>query len=138
MPLSEHEQRQLEQIEQALYAEDPRFARNVRVRDPRAHYRHRFVSALVAVVVGAAMIVAGVLTRQPLPGSVLGGAGILVLMVGAAWGLANWRRMHMLHVVGEAERGSGGRRSGRRRPGGRRHGFMQTMEERWNRRTGGN
>lgn len=132
MPLSEHEQRQLEQIEQALYAEDPRFARNVRVRDPHVHYRHRFVCAVVAVVIGAAMIVTGVLTEQPLPGSVIGGAGILVLMVGCAWGLASWRRMHMLHPVGERKRGAS-----RRRTGGRRRGFMQTMEERWNRREGG-
>ena len=29
MPLSEHEQRQLEQIEQALRADDPRFARRM-------------------------------------------------------------------------------------------------------------
>lgn len=30
MPLSEHEQRMLDQIESALYAEDPKFASNVR------------------------------------------------------------------------------------------------------------
>ena len=32
VPLSEHEQRMLEQIENALYAEDPKFASNVRSR----------------------------------------------------------------------------------------------------------
>jgi hypothetical protein len=30
MPLSEHEQRMLDQIERALYAEDPKFASSVR------------------------------------------------------------------------------------------------------------
>ena len=30
MPLSDHEQKLLEQIEQALYAEDPKFAATVR------------------------------------------------------------------------------------------------------------
>ncbi len=30
MPLSEHEQRMLDQIESALYAEDPKFASSVR------------------------------------------------------------------------------------------------------------
>ena len=34
VPLSEHEQRQLDQIEQALYAEDPKFAQAVRAQDP--------------------------------------------------------------------------------------------------------
>jgi len=36
--LSEHEQRQLEQIEQAPYAEHPRFAKAVRAADPQVHY----------------------------------------------------------------------------------------------------
>ena len=43
MPLSEHEQRQLEQIEQALYADYPRFANAVRASDPRVHYKRRVV-----------------------------------------------------------------------------------------------
>ena len=47
MPLSEHEQRQLEQIEQALYREDRGLARLVRSSDPRVHYRRRVAEALV-------------------------------------------------------------------------------------------
>ena len=35
MPLSDHEQRLLEQIERALYAEDPKFASTVRTTDLR-------------------------------------------------------------------------------------------------------
>ena len=56
MPLSEHEQRQLEQIEQALYREDRRLARLVRSSDPRVHYRRRVAEALVGLALGAAMI----------------------------------------------------------------------------------
>ncbi|NUS03079.1 MAG: DUF3040 domain-containing protein, partial [Nonomuraea sp.] len=41
MPLSEHEQRLLDQIEQALYAEDPKWANTVRISDPRSHYKRR-------------------------------------------------------------------------------------------------
>jgi len=42
MALSEHEQRLLDQIEQALYAEDPKFAANVRsVR--RRRLRRRWI-----------------------------------------------------------------------------------------------
>ena len=41
VPLSEHEQRQLEQIEQALYREDPKFGRVVRSSDPRVHYKRK-------------------------------------------------------------------------------------------------
>ena len=39
VPLSEHEQRLLDEIEQALYAEDPKFASSV--RSARRHRRSR-------------------------------------------------------------------------------------------------
>ena len=39
MPLSEHERRQLEQIEQALRADDPWFADAVTAADPWVHYK---------------------------------------------------------------------------------------------------
>ena len=51
MPLSEHEQRQLEQIEQALYREDPKFGRLVRSSDPRVHYKRKLAQALVGIAV---------------------------------------------------------------------------------------
>jgi len=54
VPLSEHEQRQLEQIEQALYADYPRFANAVRSSDPRVHYKRRVVEAALGHRRGAA------------------------------------------------------------------------------------
>ena len=59
MPLSEHEQRQLEQIEQALYREDPKFGRVVRSSDPRVHYKRKLVQALVGVLAGGGAVAAG-------------------------------------------------------------------------------
>src|SRR5260370_38279797 len=59
VPLSEHEQRQLEQIEQALYREDPKFGRLVRSSDPRVHHKRKLVQASVGVLAGAGAIVAG-------------------------------------------------------------------------------
>ncbi len=64
MPLSEHEQRQLEQIEQALYREDPKFGRLVRSSDPRVHYKRKLVQASVGVLAGAGAIAAGVVTHR--------------------------------------------------------------------------
>ena len=43
MPLSDHEQRLLEQMERALYAEDPKFATTMRGADLRRRYRRRAV-----------------------------------------------------------------------------------------------
>ena len=52
MPLSEHEQHLLEQMERALYAEDPKFASSLRGRDPRSNFRRRVLLAGTAFVVG--------------------------------------------------------------------------------------
>src|SRR3984885_15727464 len=60
VPLSDHEQRQLEQIEQALYREDPKFGRLVRSSDPRVHYKRKLVQAFIGIVVGAGLLAAGV------------------------------------------------------------------------------
>ena len=63
MPLSEHEQRQLEQIEQALYADYPRFANAVRASDPRVHYKRRVIEAAFGFLLGVGMLLAGALAR---------------------------------------------------------------------------
>lgn len=60
MPLSDHEQRLLEQIEQALYAEDPKFATSVASRKMRSHPRRKLALAVVGAIAGLAMVAAGV------------------------------------------------------------------------------
>jgi hypothetical protein len=64
VPLSEHEQRQLEQIEQALYREDPKFGRLVRSSDPHVHYKRKLVQALIGILAGAGARAAGVVTHS--------------------------------------------------------------------------
>jgi Protein of unknown function (DUF3040) len=63
MPLSEHEQRLLEQIERALYAEDPKFASTVRGGRLRRTTRRRRVQGIVLFVVGLVLLVVGVAVR---------------------------------------------------------------------------
>ena len=85
MPLSEHEQRLLEQIEQALYAEDPKFARSWRVRDLRSLQRVRAIRAVLLVVVGLGLLVAGVIVQSTsiVVGVALGVAGFVLMLLGA-------------------------------------------------------
>ena len=64
MPLSDHEQRMLEQIESALYAEDPKFASSVRGGTLRAPTMRRRIQGVALFVVGLAMLVAGVPLRE--------------------------------------------------------------------------
>ena len=147
VPLSEHEQRQLEQIEQALYREDPKFGRLVRSSDPRVHYKRKLAQALVGIVVGAGLLAAGVVTRRVY----LEPAGAAILVLSVAWAVVSWRR-HLARVRparpkpkarsgpgGSGPGGSAQSRSGRSRSGRtRRARMMERMEERWRRRQEGN
>jgi Protein of unknown function (DUF3040) len=134
MPLSEHEQRMLEQIEKALYAEDPKFAHSVRARDPRVHYRRRVILAVIGFLLGVGLLVAGIIIKY-IP---LGVAGFLVMLTCAMWALTSWR-----HMTGLGPRGAPAPARKRRSRGRDRdrpdtgQGFMERLEERWRRRQEG-
>jgi len=135
VPLSEHEQRQLEQIEQALYREDRRLARLVRSSDPRVHYRRRVAEALVGLAVGAAMIAAGIIL------AIIGlaVAGFVVLLLCGIWALNSWRQIATV-ALGAATGGSAGKRRSRRSRRAKsapRGTFGERLDERWRRRQEG-
>ena len=68
MPLSEHEQRMLDQIESALYAEDPKFASSVRGGNLRTPSTRRRLQGAGLFVLGLAMLVAGVAVKATMIG----------------------------------------------------------------------
>lgn len=128
MPLSEHEQRLLDQIEQALYAEDPKWANTVRTRDPRNHYKRRLVKATIGFVLGVVLLMVGVVS-QIIP---LGVGGFVVMLAACLWGLSSWKRMNGFGADAAARRQPGAQSGGGRQSG--RRSFMERMEERWRRR----
>ena len=139
MPLSEHERRQLEQIEAALRAGDPRFAQAVRAADPRAHYRRRVIAAALGFLAGVGLLLAGVVINVIL----IAVAGFVVMLACSLWGVTSYRRMTG-STTGRApvtDRSSGmkrhaiGGRQGGKQP---RSGLMGRLEERWRRRQQGN
>ncbi len=134
MPLSEHEQRQLEQIEQALYREDPKFGRLVRSSDPRVHYKRKLVQDFVGVLIGAGLLVAGIVTRHVY----LEAVGAAVVLLSLLWALILWRR-HAARVRPARAKLKSVGPSGQ--PGRaaltRRARMMERMEERWKRRQEG-
>lgn len=144
MPLSEHEQRQLEQIEQALYSDYPKLAQSVRSQDPRIHYKRRVVEAAIGFLVGVGLLLGGVISKI-IP---VGVGGFLVMLACAMWALTSWRHMGGI-VSGRgvaraqgaprgAHEGRGkGRRRGRRDRSGPKLSFMERLEERWRRRQEG-
>lgn len=63
MPLSEHEQRLLEQMERALYAEDPKFATALEGSGLRTYTRRRVYQAVAGFLVGIALLMAGMVSQ---------------------------------------------------------------------------
>ncbi|MGN6245417.1 MAG: DUF3040 domain-containing protein [Motilibacteraceae bacterium] len=130
MPLSEHEQRLLEQMERALYAEDPKFASALRGADPRTHRRRRIVQASIGFVIGIALLLTGVIV----PFWPVGVLGFLVMLGSAFLVVSSWRATPAPagpRPVGGAARPASGARAARAKSSGS---FMERMEQRWNRR----
>ncbi|WP_327114504.1 DUF3040 domain-containing protein [Nocardia sp. NBC_01730] len=137
MPLSEHEQRMLEQIESALYAEDPKFASSVRGGRLRSTSSRRRLQAASLFILGLFLLVAGIAAPVK-PGGfpiisligfiVMFGAGVLLLL-GSSKSTAKNDRSGGDTASGGPGGGSSGR--GRQRKSG---GFSERMEDRFRRR----
>ena len=87
MPLSEHEQRLLEQIERALVDDDPKFASTVRTGDRRQKARRAMQLGVLLIVVGLAGLIGGV----AVPNTYLGVFGFLLMFGGLALGVLNYK-----------------------------------------------
>ncbi|MFN2614096.1 MAG: DUF3040 domain-containing protein [Actinomycetota bacterium] len=61
MPLSEHEQRILDEIERRLAAEDPKFARSATLATPRGVAVRRIKRAFAGLVLGLGLLIAGLI-----------------------------------------------------------------------------
>jgi hypothetical protein len=119
VPLSEHEQRLFDQIEQSL-AKDPKFASAVRATDPRFHAKRRIVLAAVVGVAGLAVVILGVGSKNPL----IGVLGFVVMLGAAVFGYQAAR-----HGKGQPLKVVGGTTV---RPGrARKPSIIDRLEERW-------
>ncbi len=88
MPLSEHEQKLLEQIEQALYAEDPKFAASVRSVRSRTSGRRWIPISAIGVIAGLAVVLVALTAKVPL----LGVVGFVFIVAGCAYAASMLRR----------------------------------------------
>lgn len=136
MPLSDHEQRLLEQMERALYADDPKFATSMRSARPTAGDRRRAAMGVISLLVGLGLLVAGVAAKLV----IIGVIGFLAMVGGL------WLVLRALSTGGEAPASAASgphaptniasRRSGRSPKRRQRSGesLTERMEERWRRR----
>jgi hypothetical protein len=132
VPLSEHEQRLLEQIERALVDDDPKFASSVRTGDRRLRARRKLQLGALLVVVGMAVLVGGAVAQS----FIIGALGFLVAFGGVVLGV-----LHYKVATGAVEApssGSGTRGATTAGRGGRGRGGRQPLknrlEERFRRR----
>jgi len=160
VPLSEEELRLLEQMEQALAQEDPKFVSTLRGSTLERVARMRTVAAAGIFILGVVMLMGGAVAQM----TWLGILGFVVMLASATVGLAAWRGRHAApaqpqrsedqlfdfddhpHRFDVIEGGRSARPRKLRRPGGSKPArrpvnktpkqgtFMQRMEQRWERR----
>lgn len=115
MPLSDHEQRILEEIERRLVAEDPKFAREVSAGGAQGAALRKVKRAVVAFVLGFALLIAGLFYPDQL---IVFGIAAFAVMVGSAVLIAAGIKQ-VSRERGERARGSG---------------WFSRMEDRWRKR----
>lgn len=130
MPLSEEEQRLLEQMEQALVAEDPKFASALRGSALVARSRRHAILAVLGFLAGVAALMIGAISAL----TVVAVVGFVLMLTSAYVFVTAWRRVQQ----GGEEASSPQQSAGGEKPASRRsrsHGsFIERMEERWRRR----
>jgi hypothetical protein len=120
--LSDREQKLLEQMEQALYAEDPRFAARIRTHSVGGA-RQRLIVGVLGILAGLGLIVLGVLNQLIW----LGAIGFAVMVASGVWAFAPTRKGGAAEAMGGAGRPTAKAKS-------QRGSFMQRLEQRWERR----
>jgi hypothetical protein len=130
VPLSEHEQRLLEQIERALVDDDPKFASSVRSGDRRLKARRKLQIGALLVLLGLAVLVGGAVARS-VP---LGVLGFLVAFGGAALAVFHYKSATGAVESGGAPSAPAGRGPSGRGGRARRPPRKDRLEERFRRR----
>ena len=132
MPLSEHEQRLLEQIERELYADDPKLVSTVRSINPRTYAVRRLWRSAALFVVGLGVLVAAVVINSGAASIALGLVGFVVMLLAALRGSGDLRRLG-----GRPDpdaRTPRGNRPGKNSKSKQRRSMSERAEERWQRR----
>lgn len=123
MPLSEHEQRLLDEIEQALYAEDPKFASSVRGARARRrpHIRSTALLCALGILAGLGLVLVGLLATI----IALSVVGFVLLVASCAYGVQAVRHRRSGSTTTATSDASAANRNGT---------FRARMEERMRRR----
>ncbi|MCC3290707.1 DUF3040 domain-containing protein [Arthrobacter sp. zg-Y1110] len=119
MALSEHEQRLLDQLEQQLHAEDPKFANSMATSAGRGISTRRIVLGALLAVVGLGVLLLGITEA----GILVGVLGFLIMGAGVYYATTRGRKNPPAATDGRKERESSTQR-----------GFMNNLESKWDER----
>lgn len=125
MPLSEEEQRLLEQMEEALAAEDPKFASALRGSSARSRHKRLLVLGVLGFVAGLAVLMTGAIIAV----TVVAVGGFVLMLASAYLALNSGRQLRHSDESASVPGRSRGPSSSARPSG-----FMGRMENRWRRR----
>ena len=137
MPLSEHEQRLLEQMERALHEEDPKLASTLRHGSNYTVNGRQVLLGSLGVVLGLAALLGGVITSLVILGVIgfllmLGGT----LMIGSAFRGPKQAAANAANGLGSTGSASSSQKRNTKSAKSSA-GFMSKVEERWRKRRGG-
>lgn len=118
MPLSEHEQKLLEQLEKQLHEDDPKFASSMGSDPGRSWSTRHLVIGVLGTLAGILLLLLGV----SLQSIVVGVLGFVVMGAGVYFAT-------MRSTAGKSKSGAAVRK-----PGKPRSSFMSNLEERWEER----
>ncbi|SEE16365.1 Protein of unknown function [Arthrobacter alpinus] len=121
MPLSEHEQRLLDQLEQQLHAEDPKFANALSSESSRSMSMRNVVMGVLVVIVGLLTVLGGVASQL----IVVGILGFLIMGGGVYLALSKPK----FAADQQGPNATGGKSRAKQKSG-----FMNGLEEKWEER----
>ncbi|GAA1915840.1 DUF3040 domain-containing protein [Arthrobacter gandavensis] len=121
MALSEHEQRLLDQLEQQLHAEDPKFANSMATSAGRGMSTRRIVLGALVAVAGIAVLILGITLDSPL-NILVGILGFMVMGAGMYYATTKGKQAEARIPAGRKERAAAPR------------GFMSNLESKWDER----
>ncbi|HEY0249137.1 MAG TPA: DUF3040 domain-containing protein [Gryllotalpicola sp.] len=130
MPLSEHEQRLLDEMERNLYQNDADFVANISQAPRRRPAYRAIVLGVLVAVVGVATLITGVFVPQPLVGIL----GFVLMLAGVLLAITPRRRRADDKLFAAPDDQHSGR--GAQRPSSSAD-FMDRLNERWDKRQDG-
>lgn len=129
MPLSEYEQRVLEQMERQLGADDPKLASSLG-EGTRQTRVGRYIAGAFGVLLGIVLLLVGVSTQIP----VIGILGFLAMLLGVIWAVSSPRAKGPKGVVDPSTSTVKPRKGPAKKSGSSSGGMMDRFEERWDKR----